>query len=51
MMKLKLLLTPLLTALLALPAGAQTLLVAAASDLSFCIDELKVAFARDAPQA
>jgi molybdate transport system substrate-binding protein len=51
MMKLKLLLTPLLTALLALPAGAETLLVAAASDLSYCMDELKAAFARQAPQA
>ncbi|MDB5916622.1 MAG: Molybdate transporter substrate-binding protein [Massilia sp.] len=41
----------LLTALLALPAGAQTLLVAAASDLSHCMDELAMAFARQAPQA
>jgi molybdate transport system substrate-binding protein len=41
----------LLTALLALPAGAETLLVAAASDLSYCMDELGAAFARQAPQA
>lgn len=40
----------LLTPLLALPAGAQTLLVAAAADLSYCIDELGAAFAREAPQ-
>ena len=38
-----------LTALAALPAGAQTLLVAAAADLSYCIDELSAAFARQAP--
>lgn len=41
----------LLTALLALPAGAEPLLVAAASDLAYCIDELGAAFAKQAPQA
>lgn len=41
----------LLTALLALPARAGPLLVAAASDLSYCIEELNAAFARQAPQA
>jgi molybdate transport system substrate-binding protein len=40
-----------LTALLALPAGAEPLLVAAASDLSYCIDELGAAFARQEPEA
>jgi molybdate transport system substrate-binding protein len=41
----------LLTALLALPAGAQTLLVAAAADLSYCMDELGAEFSRQAPRA
>ena len=41
----------LLTTLLALPAGAQTLLVAAAADLSYCIDELGAAFARQSAPA
>lgn len=41
----------LLTALLAMPARAEPLLVAAASDLSYCIDELGAAFAKQAPQA
>lgn len=41
----------LLTALLALPARAEPLLVAAASDLSYCIDELGAAFTKQAPQA
>jgi molybdate transport system substrate-binding protein len=48
-----------LTAILALPVRAEPLpaaagtplLVAAASDLSYCIDELGAAFARQAPQA
>jgi molybdate transport system substrate-binding protein len=41
----------LLTALLALPARAEALLVAAASDLSYCMDELGAAFRKQAPQA
>jgi molybdate transport system substrate-binding protein len=41
----------LLAALLALPARADALLVAAAADLSYCMDELGAAFARQAPQA
>jgi molybdate transport system substrate-binding protein len=41
----------LLTLLLALPARAETLLVAAASDLSYCIDELGAAFSKEVPQA
>ncbi|MET0856160.1 MAG: molybdate ABC transporter substrate-binding protein [Telluria sp.] len=41
----------LLTLLLALPARAETLLVAAASDLSYCIDELGAAFSQQVPQA
>lgn len=41
----------LLTTLLALPASAQTLLVAAAADLSYCIDELGAAFARQSAPA
>jgi molybdate transport system substrate-binding protein len=49
MMKLIFLMTALLTALLASPAGAQTLLVAAAADLSYCMEDLGTAFARQAP--
>jgi molybdate transport system substrate-binding protein len=41
----------LLGALLALPLRAQPLLVAAASDLTHCIDELAAAFAKQAPGA
>jgi molybdate transport system substrate-binding protein len=41
----------LLTALLALPASAAPLLVAAAADLSYCMDELGAAFERQAPRA
>jgi molybdate transport system substrate-binding protein len=41
----------LLAALLAMPASAEPLLVAAAADLSYCIDELGAAFAIEAPQA
>ncbi|MES2758841.1 MAG: molybdate ABC transporter substrate-binding protein [Pseudomonadota bacterium] len=41
----------LLTMLLALPARAETLLVAAAADLSYCIDELGAAFTKQAPHA
>ncbi|WP_426174513.1 molybdate ABC transporter substrate-binding protein [Massilia sp. TWR1-2-2] len=41
----------LLTLLLALPARAETLLVAAASDLSYCIDELGAAFSKQSPRA
>ncbi|MFC0135798.1 molybdate ABC transporter substrate-binding protein [Massilia eurypsychrophila] len=41
----------LLTLLLTLPARAETLLVAAASDLSYCIDELGAAFSKAVPQA
>lgn len=37
--------------LLALPARAETLLVAAAADLSYCIDELGAAFTKQVPQA
>lgn len=40
-----------LTAILALPARAEPLLVAAASDLSYCIDELGAAFGKQAPGA
>jgi molybdate transport system substrate-binding protein len=40
----------LLTMLLAVPVQAGTLLLAAASDLSYCIDELGAAFARQTPQ-
>lgn len=45
------LITLLLGALLALPAAAGSLLVAAASDLSYCIDELAAAFRKEAPTA
>jgi molybdate transport system substrate-binding protein len=41
----------LLTALLALPARAEPLLVAAAADLSYCMDELGAAFRKQAPEA
>ncbi|HEX9171251.1 MAG TPA: molybdate ABC transporter substrate-binding protein [Telluria sp.] len=41
----------LLGAILALPLQAQPLLVAAASDLTHCIDELAAAFAKQAPGA
>jgi molybdate transport system substrate-binding protein len=41
----------LLMMLLALPARAETLLVAAAADLSYCIDELGAAFSKQVPQA
>ncbi len=40
-----------LTAILALPARAEPLLVAAASDLGYCIDELGAAFGKQAPGA
>lgn len=40
-----------LTMLLALPVRAETLLVAAAADLSYCIDELGAAFTKQVPQA
>ncbi len=40
-----------LLAFAALPAGAATLLVAAASDLVYCIDDLGAAFAREVPGA
>lgn len=41
----------LLGAILALPLQAQPLLVAAASDLTYCIDELVAAFAKQTPGA
>jgi molybdate transport system substrate-binding protein len=47
----KILLAFLLTALLALPAQATPLLVAAAADLAYCIDELAAAFKSEAPDA
>jgi molybdate transport system substrate-binding protein len=47
----KKLLMILLASLLALPASAATLLVAAASDLGYCIDELAAAFRKEAPSA
>lgn len=47
----KKLLAALFATLLALPATAAPLLVAAASDLAYCIDELAAAFRKDAPQA
>jgi molybdate transport system substrate-binding protein len=43
------LITLVLAALLALPAAAEQLLVAAASDLSYCIDELAAAFRKESP--
>lgn len=51
MAEMKKMLTFLLATLLALPAAAQPLLVAAASDLGYCIDELAVAFRREVPSA
>ena len=47
----KLLLLLLLSLLCALPARAQTLYIAAASDLVFCLDEMNTAFRRQAPKA
>jgi molybdate transport system substrate-binding protein len=41
----------LLACLAALPLQAATLLVAAAADLSYCIDDLAAAFRKEAPQA
>lgn len=47
----KKLLVILFATLLALPATAAPLLVAAASDLVYCIDELAAAFRKEAPEA
>lgn len=47
----KKLLVILFATLLALPATAAPLLVAAASDLAYCIDELATAFRKQAPEA
>jgi molybdate transport system substrate-binding protein len=49
--KMKTMLTILLATLLALPAAAQPLLVAAASDLAWSIDELAAAFRKEVPSA
>jgi molybdate transport system substrate-binding protein len=51
MFSMKNLLMVLMTTLLALPAQAAPLLVAAASDLSYCIDDLAAAFRQAEPQA
>lgn len=47
----KKLLVILFATLLSLPAAAAPLLVAAASDLAYCIDELAAAFRKQAPEA
>jgi molybdate transport system substrate-binding protein len=49
--RMKTLLAFLLAALVALPAQAAPLLVAAAADLAYCIDELAAAFQAEAPEA
>lgn len=49
--RMKILLAFLLTALCALPAQAAPLLVAAAADLAYCMDELAAAFRAEAPGA
>jgi molybdate transport system substrate-binding protein len=51
MANMKRLLLLLLASLLTLPTRAAPLLVAAAADLSYCIDELAAAFRKDAPEA